>query len=81
MISLPKFARMPIARWLSVTMLAVSLSGCALQPVLETPPVRPTPSSLSEKKMPAFETWSSEVSSYFSEVEKAIGTPQETTTP
>ena len=76
-----RFERMPIARWLSVTMLAVSLSGCALQPVFETPKVQPTPSSLSEKKMPAFEIWSEEVSSYFSEVEKAIGAPPETTTP
>lgn len=76
-----RFAKTPIARWLSVTMLAVSLSGCALQPVLETPKVQPTPSSLSEKKMPAFEAWSSAVSSYFSEVEKAIGTPPVTTTP
>lgn len=81
MTTFPKFARTLIARWLSVTMLAVSLSGCALQPALETPKVQPTPSSLSEKKMPAFEAWSSEVSSFFSEVERAIGTPQETPTP
>ena len=75
------FERMPTARLLSAMMLAVLLSGCASPELLTCPESPARPSALYEKKTPDFEAWSSEVSAYFREVEKAIATPPQTTTP